>query len=114
MTGVLSPERMTGSIDMTSKKDFFSQLCDILEIEGDGFRKGYMMRKRALQELMADMYEEVETRELIINKNYMKAEHQDTIIYKLAGELAEELVDKGYVEIVREENRITAKIKAVK
>lgn len=90
------------------------ELEEICDIEGDGFRKGSERRKIEIRKWVEKTIQEIETDIPIVNKKYLTSENKDVIIYKLAQEIAEQLIEEGIVKVENSDKLIKTKVTVVK
>jgi hypothetical protein len=64
--------------------DALKELLDIINLEGDGFRKGPRLRREALAQWLEDWVLKLEAKQLVLNSSVFPADYQDELRERLA------------------------------
>lgn len=65
----------------------------IVELEGDAFRSGKLLRKMAMQEWINRWVVEVEDRQLVVDSKYLQTDQHDELLNAMCIKISEKLLE---------------------
>ncbi len=94
--------------------DALKGLLNLIEIEGDDFKSGYLRRKMALNDWVDTFLVEVNAEQRFISTKTIPIDIVDELKYHMATILAESLHEQDCVITKTEESKMTTKVFALK
>lgn len=85
------------------------ELYDIINVEGDGFRTGWRMRKIELDDWIRKWIQNVDNYQLVTHSKYLSPEYKDYLIQKISSDILEEIIEQC-AEITTEKRQINVKL----
>lgn len=84
-----------------------------MEIEGDGFRSGPLLRRNALSNWLDRWFVMVEDTQLVVDVKYLQANQHDTLRKGLCIKLAEKLL-QDCAKITQENRKVTVELLGIR